>query len=153
MRTGVMLVLLLAVGHISGCASSGRLKYADKTYELNRSTFEKEEDGGYRIWAWRYEAGLLEWIGGSPAGIQMWLPDTTASGGTYEVGNDCGFWVRGPWSLVGAWSGTMWLRGESGTIRVETWNPDGKTVEGTFEAETQEGPVSGVLRVRPDTQD
>lgn len=153
MRTVVMAILLLTIGQISGCASSGHLSYRGETYALNRSTFEKEEDGGYRIWAWCYEAGLLDYFGESPAGIQIWLPDDTASDGIYEVGRDCRLWVRGFWYLVGDLSGALWVEGESGTVCIHVWDPESKTLEGTFEAQMQEEAISGTLRVRPDTQD
>jgi hypothetical protein len=50
----VLIGLLLLTIQIAGCASAGHLNYEDKSYNLNRSDFIQEEDGKYRLWAWRY---------------------------------------------------------------------------------------------------
>jgi hypothetical protein len=149
----ILASLVLGIVAVSGCASSGRIKYEGKIFELNCSTFQKEEDGQYRIWAWRHEAGLLDIFGNSPAGIQMVLPATTEAGTIYDLETDCSLWIRGDWNFVSDLAETLWEETTSGTVHIQIWNPDRKIVEGTFEAQTPKGPVSGIFQVRPDTQD
>ena len=130
---------------LTGCASSGQLKYEGKSYNFNRSAIIKEKDGYYRVWIWSYERGLLEFFGSSSAGIQMLMPEKLKTGASCDIEKDCKLWVRGYWYLAGSLMNNLWIPAGSGIINISSWETKTPAIAGTFQAQTKKGPVSGVF--------
>jgi hypothetical protein len=101
--------------------------------------------------------GLLNVMGGfSPVGVQMVLPATVYAGMICEIGKDCMLWVRGHESdLLSVLFGLRgrWFSADTGTITISEWNLKDEIFEGTFDAETGKGHISGKFRARPQTRD
>jgi hypothetical protein len=142
-----MIVLIVMAAQVISC-SKGHLKYNDTLYILNESDMEIEDDGRYRVQAWRYESSaLLEFFGRSPAGLQLLLPSDIEQGGSCEIPDECYLWVRKDW-LLGITFESMWTGADSGSISFTEWDDKTGRLRGTFEAETEDGPVSGDFKAR-----
>ena len=68
----IVFLLFVAAGSVVllGCASTGQLTFKGKQYRLNESDVKREEDGRYRVWAWRLGVwGTERSVGGAVAQV------------------------------------------------------------------------------------
>lgn len=140
-------VVLFLAGLLSSCATAGRLEYGKVTYRLNCWDIKQEEDGRYCLWAWRNDAGMFDFLGDSPAGVQILLPEGVTPGTACTVADDCFLWVRGQWYLVGALINILWVPVESGLITVSRWDTESGMFSIEFSGSTLEGPLYGSIKV------